>query len=72
MSHCIFCEIAAGRAPASLVTRDDRVCTFLDIQPVNPGHLLVVPIDHVPDLAHLERAAASIRAAIEDVAPPSA
>jgi histidine triad (HIT) family protein len=51
---CIFCDIVAGRAPASLVYRDERVCAFMDIQPVNPGHLLVIPVAHAADLASLE------------------
>jgi len=43
MAECIFCDIAAGRAPASIVYRDDRVMAFLDHRPVTPGHLLVIP-----------------------------
>jgi diadenosine tetraphosphate (Ap4A) HIT family hydrolase len=52
--RCIFCDIVAGRAPASIVYRDEWVCAFMDIQPVNPGHLLVIPVTHAPDLAALE------------------
>jgi histidine triad (HIT) family protein len=51
---CIFCDIVAGRAPASIVYRDERVCAFMDIQPVNRGHLLIIPVTHAPDLAALE------------------
>ena len=54
MEHCIFCEILAGRQPVSLVYRDERCAAFLDIRPVNPGHLLVVPIRHAADLAELD------------------
>ena len=54
MRPCTFCEIVAGRAPASLVYRDDLVCAFLDIQPANPGHLLVIPIEHASDLSALD------------------
>ena len=52
---CIFCGIISGHADASIVFRDDLVTVFMDIHPVNPGHLLVVPnehasgIDDVPD-----------------------
>jgi histidine triad (HIT) family protein len=52
-SACVFCEIVAGRAPASFVYRDEAVCAFMDIQPVNVGHLLVVPNQHQEDLAAL-------------------
>lgn len=51
---CIFCEILATRAEASFVYRDGQVAAFMDIHPVNPGHVLVVPIDHVADLAALD------------------
>lgn len=39
----VFADIIAGRAPASVVYRDDLVLAFMDIQPVNRGHTLVVP-----------------------------
>ena len=44
MKPCVLCEIVAGRAPASIVDRDATCTAFLDIQPINPGHLLVVPL----------------------------
>lgn len=53
MDPCVFCEIVAGRSPASVVARDDRSIAFLDIRPVTPGHLLVIPIEHLPSLADL-------------------
>ncbi|MGD2252627.1 MAG: HIT family protein [Anaerolineales bacterium] len=51
---CIFCRIIAGRAEASLVHQDDWVAAFMDIRPVAPGHLLVVPKQHTPDLKGLD------------------
>lgn len=54
MSHCVFCAIASGEAPASLVHRDDRIVAFLDIAPATPGHLLVVPTRHATHLADLD------------------
>ena len=53
MTGCIFCQITAGELPASFVYQDDRVSAFLDIQPVNPGHLLVVPHRHAETLGAL-------------------
>ena len=50
---CIFCAIIAGDAPASVVYRDDVCLAFMDIQPINAGHLLVVPLAHAADLAAL-------------------
>ena len=43
---CIFCAIVAGEAPASIVYRDDSVMAFMDIRPVNAGHVLVTPLKH--------------------------
>ncbi|TMM16719.1 MAG: HIT family protein [Actinobacteria bacterium] len=51
---CVFCEIVAGRAPASVVFEDERTMTFLDHRPVTPGHLLVVPRRHSAYLADLD------------------
>jgi len=53
-SPCVFCDIVAGRVPASVVYRDERVCAFMDIRPVNPGHLLVIPLAHSAGLTTLE------------------
>lgn len=53
-SHCIFCKILAGESEVSLVYRDDTCAAFMDIQPINPGHLLVVPVRHAADLAQLK------------------
>ncbi len=53
MADCIFCEIIAGRAEASKVYEDELCTVFMDIQPINPGHLLVVPKAHAADLADL-------------------
>jgi histidine triad (HIT) family protein len=47
VDDCIFCQIVDGAAPASFVYRDDLVSAFLDIRPVTPGHLLVIPNEHV-------------------------
>ena len=53
-SPCVFCDIIRGKAPASVVHADDQVMAFMDIQPVNPGHLLVVPRMHDAHLAGLD------------------
>lgn len=51
ISGCIFCDIAGGESPARFVYQDEGACAFLDIEPVRPGHLLVVPRAHVTDLS---------------------
>ncbi|MBM3189190.1 MAG: HIT family protein [Chloroflexi bacterium] len=50
---CIFCDIVRGDAPASMVYRDEVCCAFMDILPVNPGHVLVIPNAHATYLADL-------------------
>lgn len=54
MSDCAFCNILAGKLSASVVFRDDVCCAFMDIQPVNPGHVLVIPIEHTAYLAEMD------------------
>lgn len=49
--RCVFCDIAAGAAPASLIYRDDRVVAFCDTEPFTTGHSLVVPLRHGATLA---------------------
>lgn len=51
---CIFCRIVAGDAEASIVFQDEFVTAFMDIHPVIPGHTLVVPNEHYPDLDRIE------------------
>jgi len=50
---CIFCRIAAGELPASIVYEDYKSLAFLDIQPITPGHLLVIPKQHVESFVDL-------------------
>lgn len=46
MNNCIFCKIINREAPSSIVYEDDIVIAFMDIQPVNQGHTLVIPKKH--------------------------
>ena len=48
--HCIFCEIVHGAGEASICYEDAAAIAFMDIQPVNPGHVLVVPRAHYESL----------------------
>ncbi|HCC73800.1 MAG TPA: HIT family protein [Candidatus Komeilibacteria bacterium] len=43
---CIFCKIVAGELPAAKVYEDKRFLAFLDINPINKGHVLVIPKEH--------------------------
>ena len=50
---CLFCRIAAGEIPASVVYQDDRVLAFKDINPQAPLHVLVIPRRHIETLNDL-------------------
>ena len=52
--YTIFADIVAGRAPSSKVYEDDDVMAFMDIRPMTPGHLLVVPKVAARSLADLD------------------
>lgn len=46
MENCIFCKIIKGEIPSAKVYEDDKVLAFLDINPVNYGHTLIIPKEH--------------------------
>jgi histidine triad (HIT) family protein len=50
---CLFCRIAAGEIPASVVYEDDRLLAFKDINPQAPLHVLVIPRRHIETLNDL-------------------
>jgi histidine triad (HIT) family protein len=50
MAGCVFCKIAAGEIPATIVKRGDRMLAFKDASPQAPTHLLVIPTHHVASL----------------------
>lgn len=43
---CLFCKIIAEELPSTRVYEDENTLAFLDIKPVNPGHVLVIPKKH--------------------------
>ena len=49
-STCPFCEIAAGRLPTTIVASDRDTIAFLDLRQFHPGHVLVIPREHVADI----------------------
>jgi diadenosine tetraphosphate (Ap4A) HIT family hydrolase len=53
VDDCVFCAILKGEEPASFVYRDDSMAVFTPIQPVNPGHVLVVPAWHASNVEDL-------------------
>ena len=54
MNECIFCSIISGSSPASFVYQDELAVAFMDIQPITPGHVLVIPRQHYSNLSELD------------------
>ncbi|HPN39375.1 MAG TPA: HIT family protein [Melioribacteraceae bacterium] len=50
MENCIFCKIANGEIPCNKVYEDENVISFMDINPINKGHLLVIPKKHFQEV----------------------
>jgi galactose-1-phosphate uridylyltransferase len=54
LEPCVFCELVAGKLPISVVDETENVLALMDIQPINPGHVLIIPKLHAPYLADLD------------------
>ncbi|MFA5987121.1 MAG: HIT family protein [Candidatus Paceibacterota bacterium] len=46
MEDCLFCKIAAGQIPSAKICETEKSFAFLDINPIRPGHTLVIPKKH--------------------------
>ena len=44
--QCIFCKIASGQVKSNVVYEDENVMAVLDVQPANPGHVVIFPKEH--------------------------
>ena len=51
---CLFCKIASGEIPATIVYQDDQFLAFEDISPQAPFHLLIIPRRHIATLNDLQ------------------
>ncbi len=54
MDNCVFCRIAKGELPASTVFEDEQTLVIMDIQSVNPGHMLVLAKPHRENIYALD------------------
>jgi histidine triad (HIT) family protein len=54
MPECVFCQIVKGESLASRVYEDPATLAFLDIRPVNSGHILVIPKRHAASLSEMD------------------
>jgi histidine triad (HIT) family protein len=59
---CLFCRIAAGGIPATIVHEDDLIVAFRDIAPQAPTHILLIPREHLADVPELTEAHGDLRA----------
>ena len=53
MQDCIFCKISKGEIPCDKIYEDEISLAFLDINPVNLGHALVIPKEHFQNIYDL-------------------
>jgi histidine triad (HIT) family protein len=51
---CILCQLVKGESPVSIVYQDEKILVFPTLEPVNPGHILIIPKTHVAYLSDLE------------------
>jgi histidine triad (HIT) family protein len=51
LDNCIFCKIAAGQIPATIVYEDEDLIAFNDIRPAAPVHMLIIPRKHFDTLS---------------------
>lgn len=52
--ECLFCKMVSGEIPSDKIYEDDKVFAFLDIQPANAGHTLVIPKKHSKNILEIE------------------
>lgn len=50
MNDCIFCKIVRKELPSYKVYEDEKTYAFLDINPIQPGHTLVIPKEHAGNI----------------------
>ena len=76
--NCVFCKILDGEHPVSKVYSDEHCIGLLTIEPVNEGHVMVIPREHIPYLddlpehlgAHLFKVGQQLAAAIRSSGVP--
>lgn len=68
MPDCLFCKIVTGDLPADRVLESERTIAFRDIDPQAPLHVLVIPRDHLPDIAAVAQAGGGLLDEIADQA----
>lgn len=52
-SGCVFCQIVAGKIPATKVLEGDGMLAILDIKPISPGHIVVFSTNHYSEVSQM-------------------
>jgi histidine triad (HIT) family protein len=68
MENCLFCKIAAGEIPSSIVYEDQEVVAFRDINPQAPQHILLIPKRHINSMNEVSGEDGALLAGIFTVA----
>ncbi|WP_416838392.1 HIT family protein [Haloferax sp. DFSO52] len=70
MPDCIFCAIAGGDIPGRIVHETEHSLAFLDVNPLAPGHTLVIPKDHYARLHELpDEISADLFSTVDELVP---
>ena len=78
MEDCIFCKIVKGEIPCNKIYENDKVLSFADINPINTGHVLIIPKTHaetiweieIEDLTAIHQSSLKIARALKTVLKP--
>ena len=62
MTDCVFCKLRDGQIPSMKIFEDDTTIAFMDINPINSGHCLIITKTHAANLYEAE--VADLQAAI--------
>lgn len=53
-NKCLFCSIANHEIQSNIIYEDEKICCFLDLDPINEGHILIIPKKHYLDVDELD------------------
>lgn len=53
-NKCVFCSIASKVIDSNVIYEDEKIISFLDIDPINEGHILIIPKQHYHDIDELD------------------
>lgn len=66
---CVFCDIINQKSPADLIYENKHLISFLDIDPINEGHVLIVPKQHTDTIEELsDETLAAVMSAVKKIA----